>query len=105
MYPSVLPCCSDAPASTEIYTLSLHVALPICMFVVAGVAATGDASVIVLRDAASGSEASVRVAGDVTRAGLVAVGQTVDRKSTRLNSSHVESSYAVFCLQQKILQP
>src|SRR5690349_23121614 len=25
-----------------------------------------------------------------------------DRKSTRLNSSHVESSYAVFCLKKKI---
>src|SRR5438874_10474441 len=28
-----------------------------------------------------------------------------DRKSTRLNSSHVEISYAVFCLQKKILCP
>src|SRR5690349_22481568 len=27
---------------------------------------------------------------------------TVDRKSTRLNSSHVEISYAVFCLKKKI---
>src|SRR5690606_41083894 len=28
-----------------------------------------------------------------------------DRKSTRLNSSHVKISYAVFCLKKKILQP
>src|SRR5690349_23756095 len=28
-----------------------------------------------------------------------------DRKSTRLNSSHVEISYAVFCLKKKITQP
>src|SRR5690349_22642888 len=28
-------------------------------------------------------------------------GQNVDRKSTRLNSSHVEISYAVFCLKKK----
>src|SRR5690349_9511290 len=28
---------------------------------------------------------------------------TVDRKSTRLNSSHVEISYAVFCLKKKII--
>src|SRR5699024_12871101 len=28
---------------------------------------------------------------------------TIDRKSTRLNSSHVSISYAVFCLKQKIL--
>src|SRR5438874_8835936 len=27
---------------------------------------------------------------------------TIDRKSTRLNSSHVEMSYAVFCLKKKI---
>src|SRR5690606_41586394 len=27
-----------------------------------------------------------------------------DRKSTRLNSSHVKISYAVFCLKKKILQ-
>src|SRR5699024_12523737 len=27
--------------------------------------------------------------------------QTTDRKSTRLNSSHVSSSYAVFCLKKK----
>src|SRR6266496_6296111 len=28
-------------------------------------------------------------------------GRTLDRKSTRLNSSHVEISYAVFCLKKK----
>src|SRR5699024_11810009 len=30
-----------------------------------------------------------------------AVPSTVDRKSTRLNSSHVSNSYAVFCLKKK----
>src|SRR5204862_539255 len=30
---------------------------------------------------------------------------TRDRKSTRLNSSHVETSYAVFCLKKKTLVP
>src|SRR5699024_11401467 len=34
--------------------------------------------------------------GDWTRAG-----QIIDRKSTRLNSSHVSISYAVFCLKKK----
>src|SRR5690554_7471055 len=29
----------------------------------------------------------------------------LDRKSTRLNSSHVRSSYAVFCLKKKIKRP
>src|SRR5438874_7060772 len=31
--------------------------------------------------------------------------RTVDRKSTRLNSSHVEISYAVFCLKKKKQSP
>src|SRR2546430_12132740 len=30
---------------------------------------------------------------------------TLDRKSTRLNSSHSQISYAVFCLKKKILPP
>src|SRR5688572_22736792 len=29
-------------------------------------------------------------------------GKSIDRKSTRLNSSHSQSSYAVFCLKKKI---
>src|SRR3712207_7496817 len=33
--------------------------------------------------------------------GVVEVGQTQDRKSTRLNSSHANISYAVFCLKKK----
>src|SRR2546428_9441893 len=33
---------------------------------------------------------------------LVAAGLTLDRKSTRLNSSHDQISYAVFCLKKKI---
>src|SRR5437870_11937104 len=32
---------------------------------------------------------------------MVGAGSTVDRKSTRLNSSHVAISYAVFCLKKK----
>src|SRR3712207_7055468 len=33
--------------------------------------------------------------------GLLAVVLTIDRKSTRLNSSHANISYAVFCLKKK----
>src|SRR5690349_23199893 len=33
--------------------------------------------------------------------GAVDLGEIEDRKSTRLNSSHVEISYAVFCLKKK----
>src|SRR5690349_23098303 len=87
-------------ATTEIYTLSLHDALPICR--VASGADLADHEgrfeiphvaekafpVLLLRR----RQAGVR-APDV---------RDVDRKSTRLNSSHVEISYAVFCLKKKI---
>src|SRR2546426_9185280 len=45
------------------------------------------------------------VAADVERGALDRRGERepVDRKSTRLNSSHLEISYAVFCLKKKIL--
>src|SRR5690625_1169691 len=35
-------------------------------------------------------------------AALLSADKTIDRKSTRLNSSHVAISYAVFCLKKKI---
>src|SRR5256885_9390857 len=71
-------------ATTEIYTLSLHDALPICPIVIlAGW----------LGKAISGAWMAVaHTAGYAARA---------DRKSTRLNSSHLVISYAVFCLKKK----
>src|SRR5471032_3521172 len=62
-------------ATTEIYTLSLHDALPICH---------SSLSPMVSR----------RCLGSNTR-------RFTDRKSTRLNSSHITISYAVFCLKKK----
>src|SRR5258708_14726803 len=38
---------------------------------------------------------------DQVEFGIIATGQPVDRKSTRLNSSHQIISYAVFCLKKK----
>src|SRR5256885_15004692 len=72
-------------ATTEIYTLSLHDALPIWA------PRTG---------AAPGRRASAhRGPGRAARPRL---GTTpTDRKSTRLNSSHLVISYAVFCLKKK----
>src|SRR5690349_22577722 len=78
-------------ATTKIYTLSLHDALPI--FLLHGVAAEGggDEVRVELDDALHDAEV-----------GLVDLPLLeLDRKSTRLNSSHVESSYAVFCLKKK----
>src|SRR2546427_12980830 len=71
-------------ATTEIYTLSLHDALPI------SVGAHDDK--LAAHNALSGES-------------LQKVEHTViprtDRKSTRLNSSHSQISYAVFCLKKK----
>src|SRR6266536_5660087 len=71
-------------ATTEIYTLSLHDALPIF-------SAQSAASAV----AASSQEGRRRV-GFMAR-----VEYSRDRKSTRLNSSHEWISYAVFCLKKK----
>src|SRR5690349_23020316 len=67
-------------ATTEIYTLSLHDALPIFE--------QRERGGLVGRPAE-------HVAAEGQR------GDLEDRKSTRLNSSHVEISYAVFCLKKK----
>src|SRR5688572_33469961 len=74
---------NDTPTA-EIYTLSLHDALPIY--------AQRKQPV---RDAlAEGAGARPFLAG-------VKLGEVSDRKSTRLNSSHSQISYAVFCLKKK----
>src|SRR5690554_7259621 len=70
-------------ATTEIYTLTLHDALPIC-----------------------GRKREVLTLEppeifDKTLGARVFVDAASDRKSTRLNSSHVRISYAVFCLKKK----
>src|SRR2546427_1775524 len=41
------------------------------------------------------------VAGEIVEAGEYITGFKPDRKSTRLNSSHSQISYAVFCLKKK----
>src|SRR5882724_7813315 len=69
----------NVPATTEIYTLSLHDALPISS-----------------ASAAAGLAISkYRPPSPPTRQTTV-----LDRKSTRLNSSHLGISYAVFCLKK-----
>src|SRR2546430_6764532 len=70
-------------ATTEIYTLSLHDALPICT--AETLLDTDDAMRL------------VEVRGFLAGQG--------DRKSTRLNSSHSQISYAVFCLKKKKEDP
>src|SRR3712207_7394967 len=83
-------------ATTEIYTLSLHDALPILgrERSVVGVGSRLDE----LDEDASGVLGVHEVHPAARRASLRDV---VDRKSTRLNSSHANISYAVFCLKKK----
>src|SRR5215467_14945123 len=67
-------------ATTEIYTLSLHDALPICRIA----RPKGTALAMGVEPLASSPHTI-----------------SADRKSTRLNSSHLVISYAVFCLKKK----
>src|SRR5947209_19008682 len=67
-------------ATTEIYTLSLHDALPIFF-------------------AAGAETIECEVCDQYTIQGDLFIDR--DRKSTRLNSSHANISYAVFCLKKK----
>src|SRR5436309_6611326 len=66
-------------ATTEIYTLSLHDALPIYHHLLPFF---GKCHVAYIPSK-----------------------KVIDRKSTRLNSSHVKISYAVFCLKKKNMKP
>src|SRR2546426_8765289 len=78
-------------ATTEIYTLSLHDALPICRL------SPGPSS----RRNKSRRCLPVPASPRFSRLSLPACWPRTDRKSTRLNSSHLVISYAVFCLKKK----
>src|SRR3712207_9347205 len=84
-------------ATTEIYTLSLHDALPIYAPVRdAGQWPRGPRDRH--RPARRGAAGRVR---DRAQAAGQGAARSQDRKSTRLNSSHANISYAVFCLKKK----
>src|SRR5256885_15890468 len=79
-------------ATTEIYTLSLHDALPILK-------ATGSPS----RRRAAAVSWEKQLIPRMSTGAYVPLRSAAcqDRKSTRLNSSHLVISYAVFCLKKK----
>src|SRR5690606_41733818 len=99
--------------TSAIFTLSLHDALPISFL------ATTSVKYIMESDGANLRFASSRLADEkyaglnldtLARFGSIewrhALASTErDRKSTRLNSSHVKISYAVFCLKKKSEHP
>src|SRR3712207_7121772 len=88
-------------ATTEIYTLSLHDALPISRG--AGMSTSADSTRYVQAQPVEAAAPPVLVRGPIAwvRENLFASPLQADRKSTRLNSSHANISYAVFCLKKK----
>src|SRR3712207_7731419 len=87
-------------ATTEIYTLSLHDALPISGPVPGDIAAGGRYEVRLSRQA-SGANGARSADEEKRRWAQLHWMRGQDRKSTRLNSSHANISYAVFCLKKK----
>src|SRR3712207_8917635 len=100
-------CCFffNDPAATEIYTLSQHDALPICLVMIRRLDfAAAERAAQLGRAVPSGEAPRQLVWTAVGIAALVGV-LLLDRKSTRLNSSHANISYAVFCLKKKNTLP
>src|SRR3712207_6938598 len=95
-------------ATTEIYTLSLHDALPISGAWPTSGADHGQPAPMVFVSSSNPArktdrQAPVRPVGIGGANGpATALRAAADRKSTRLNSSHANISYAVFCLKKKI---
>src|SRR3712207_7132450 len=95
-------------ATTEIYTLSLHDALPICSLSVADSLSRMEFGLFNVHvDSCCRTRILVYMSKSSNLLGSSSVPKglrpgALDRKSTRLNSSHANISYAVFCLKKKI---
>src|SRR5688500_19541604 len=89
----------DSPVTPGLYTLSLHDALPISHAGQSGGIANGGGS-------PSRDSWTTRTTSGITSPARwittwSPIRTSLDRKSTRLNSSHLVISYAVFCLKKK----
>src|SRR5207253_8818575 len=98
-------CFSTAPPTSALYTLSLHDALPIS---VPNARRLGEYVATAFRVATTNVPGPVflempldMLFEQVEEREVVAPEKSRDRKSTRLNSSHVATAYAVFCLKKK----
>src|SRR5439155_24861093 len=80
--------------TTEIYTLSLHDALPIW-------SKWRPIPFSALPSSSSSTSAAFFFPIGIRTTSSCSLNRATDRKSTRLNSSHVAISYAVFCLKKK----
>src|SRR2546426_5126899 len=83
-------------ATTEIYTLSLHDALPISA-VVGHLSSTGVDVTLTGIDADGDNTTAFSISASPSHGSL----GSIDPKSTRLNSSHLVTSYAVFCSKKQ----
>src|SRR5256885_5261425 len=87
LVPSIVFFFFNDTATTEIYTLSLHDALPI---------SPPPSTTEQNEQARAYKDSSAEMDRQAELSGM-----STDRKSTRLNSSHLVISYAVFCLKKK----
>src|SRR5207253_9565689 len=105
-------CFFHRAATSAFYTLSLHDALPICVSLTLSAALTIVPSVFPIKNQSFHAPWRARNCRTPDRPAARGVGARIDRprppdrqlgdrKSTRLNSSHVAISYAVFCLKKK----
>src|SRR5690625_5894808 len=120
------PCSCPIPPTTDYYTLSLHDALPIypidgtrltafgynnalAVFAVAERGSMYDPSAVFYMEKmvvgpAAAEYVDLRLPIEQNIKLVAKALDKPDRKSTRLNSSHVAISYAVFCLKKKKTQ-
>src|SRR5688572_32562552 len=88
-------------ATTEIYTLSLHDALPIFRTRIERLESESRRRQQARSALGAPEDRARELAAAVARGEAAAAALQADRKSTRLNSSHSQISYAVFCLKKK----
>src|SRR5207245_10753951 len=108
-HPTHRSCFCPPTLASALSPLSLHDALPILALALGLLEAAGEVAtkVQVHDDAITGHDHLFDLASDIRdrrmhqRGGCQWSGEPLDRKSTRLNSSHGSISYAVFCLKKK----
>src|SRR5690606_41172263 len=104
-------CIFVPPAHIDLYTLSLHDALPILQLSTGGNAVDGTNTILfnlwatafkVIDESDKVIANAEKLSDKPLAASLIGQVTVLDRKSTRLDSSHVKISYAVFCMKKKM---